>query len=87
MVELEWMFRRLARTVGEKSIVLCRLGFQVIQCVMDDMLSSFANRLALTEEEQQIVVIDEKESALLRTDHVFLVGRVLSQNMPEHRAV
>ncbi|KAM1624199.1 hypothetical protein COP1_022337 [Malus domestica] len=71
------MFRRLAQMVGDNLRVVCRLGFHVVQRMMEDMVIKFADRLALTEEEQWIVVIDEKESTLLRTDRVFLVGRVL----------
>ena len=53
----------------------------MVQRLMEDMVMKFADRLALTEEEQRVVVIDDKESALLRADMVFLVGRVLSRKV------
>lgn len=41
------------------------------------MMKKFAEQLDLMAEEQIVVVIDAKDSALLRTTRVFLVGRVL----------
>ncbi|KAM1305180.1 hypothetical protein COP2_023183 [Malus domestica] len=46
---------------------------------MEDMVMKFANRLALTVEEQKVVVIDDKDNALLHADKAFLVKRVLSR--------
>ena len=52
---------------------------QVVVRAMEDMVMKFAEGMALTVEEQRVVVIDEQESALLRTNKVFLVGRVLTR--------
>lgn len=38
---------------------------------MDDMVMKFAKRLAFTTKEQRVVVINDKESALLRADMFF----------------
>lgn len=43
------------------------------------MVSKFTERFALTAEEKRVVVIDDKESVLLRNSNVFLVGRVLTK--------
>lgn len=44
-------------------------------------MMKFADRLAFTEEEQKVVVINAKASTLLRVDRVFLVGRLLSRKV------
>lgn len=49
-----------------------------MQRLMEDMVMKFANRLALTMEEQRVFLIDDKDSALLHADKVILVRRVLS---------
>ena len=61
---------------------MCQFSGFVLKSVhrlMEEKVMNFANRLDLTAEEQRVVVIDDKESALLRADRVFLVGRVLSR--------
>lgn len=65
--------------VGEKLRAICRIGLQAVHRMMEDMMIKFVDRLAFTEEEQWVVVINEKGSALLRTNRIFLVGRVLSR--------
>lgn len=65
VVWFEWMFRRLARKLGDKLCGLYRTSLQVVQQMMEDMVMKFADRLVLTEKEQKLVVIDDKESALL----------------------
>ena len=52
---------------------------QVVSRAMDDMVMKFADAMALTIEEQRVMVIDELESALLRAKKMFLVGRVLTR--------
>lgn len=48
-----------------------------MQRLTEEIVMNFANRLDLTTEEQRVIVIDDKESALLRADIVCFVGRVL----------
>lgn len=44
-----------------------------------DMVENFATRLALTIEEQRVVVTDDKEGSLLKTTKAFLVRKELSR--------
>ncbi|KAM2133402.1 hypothetical protein COP2_002676 [Malus domestica] len=44
---------------------------------MEDIVSKFAGKLAITEDEQKIVVVDRDEALALRSSRVFLVGEVL----------
>lgn len=77
------MFSRIVRLVG---VLLCGFLRNIVQVVcreMNDMVSKFTEGLALTIEKQRIVVINDQESALLRTDKVFLVGRVLTQGFQQ----
>lgn len=57
---------------------LYQIGLRAVIRRMDDMVLKFADRFLLTAEEQRVVVIDDKEGALLRNTRVFLVGRVLT---------
>lgn len=56
-----------------------RSTMQAVYRGTDDTVTKFAEGLDLMTEEQRVVVIDNHESALLRTDKVFLVGRVLTR--------
>lgn len=64
--------------VGEKCCWLFKHSVQFVQRIMEDMVETFAARLALTTEEQRVVVADAKEGSILRTTKVLLVGKVLS---------
>lgn len=75
----EWMFFQIERQVGEKLCWIYRTSLQVVQRLMDDMVLKFAKRLAFTIEEQRVVVINDKESALFRATKVFLSWRVLTR--------
>lgn len=46
---------------------------------MENMVENFAMWLALTTEEQRVVVIDDKEGFVLKTTKAFLVVKVLSR--------
>ena len=52
---------------------------QVVVRAMDDIVMKFAEGITLTVEEQRVVVIDDHDSALLRANKVFLMGRVLTR--------
>lgn len=45
---------------------------------MENMVENFAMWLALTTDEQRVVVIDDKKGSLLKTTKAFLVVKVLS---------
>lgn len=45
---------------------------------MEDLMAKFASRLAITEEEHKLIVVDQLEVATLKSSSFFLMGRVLS---------
>lgn len=67
--------------MGEKINGFFWTGLQAVQRRMEDMVMKFVARLVLTKEEQRVIVIDDKECALLRANRVFLVGRMLSYKL------
>ncbi|KAM1305899.1 hypothetical protein ACFX2H_008354 [Malus domestica] len=48
---------------------------------MEDLMSKFAARLAVTEAENEIIVVDKRETLTLKSSRVFLVGKVLSSKL------
>lgn len=75
------MITSLACLVGRKVWQWSQEGLSAAVRRMEEMVSKFADRFALTAEEQAAVVIDDKEGALLRNTRVFLVGRVLTSKL------
>lgn len=45
---------------------------------MKDIVSKFSGKFAITEEEQEVIVIDKQEVDSLKSSRVFLVGKVLT---------
>lgn len=75
-------FYMLFREVRVAAVIVgkwFRRFFRLEKFSMEDLASDFSARLALTEEEQQIVVVEKKDGLLLKTTKVFLVGKVLTR--------
>lgn len=72
------MFLRFVRRVGGILWGLYQTSLREAICRMDDKVSNFAERFALTVDKQRMVLIDDKKSALLRNTKVFLIERVLT---------
>ncbi|CAB4312377.1 unnamed protein product [Prunus armeniaca] len=48
-------------------------------CLMEDMVTDFASRFALTEEEQKEVVVERGSVHKLRTTNFLLIGKLLTR--------
>lgn len=59
------MLQRIIRKLGGNFSELVQIGLQFSHRMMEEMVMKFANRLTLTEDEQQVVVIDAKVSTLV----------------------
>ena len=43
---------------------------------MEEIVSKFSGKFAITEEEQEVIVVDKHEVGSLKSSRVFLVGKV-----------
>lgn len=65
------MFNRIRRIGVAVGTSICRKLGQVLMEAMEDMTTLFSSQLALTSEEQQVIVVDKKEGLLLKNSKVF----------------